>query len=600
MSPTTTKDPGVCPNFTPELVCLPPISDDLQLIWTQPQLTNELDDHPQLVHTFSYFPYPSMPEIALLCLRYGLQMEKVKTWFMVQRIRCGISWSSEEIEETRSRLLYNQDQLHFKPLVALARKASGHQTPEKLSIPAPKSETRREISPPSPFPFSGNALPEAKRARTECMASERGPVRAAEFTPEHRMPSPGRAWDPSGTYGHHFPDSNARMERQPELRIPAKLLVAGQMFGVDGTEVSKAVACLPSEEELCRRVGTPSWNMDGFMASQGHGYQDHGGGVFRGDDCYMPVMRRQRKTKEQLTVLKSFFLQCQWARREDYQKLEEITGLPRPEIIQWFGDTRYALKHGQLKWFRDNAQGRPSWLDEPQHLIGQNGRPIEPKPGGSPGAEMAMPVVRVSGADVRTIIQPVRTLVAQAMATPVAISVVQMPVPNAAAASAQCSGTPEVKGSGVHEAKAPEMLDAKWAITSETPEARGTEAVVQGSLGAQSPFTNTSEPVGQVVLTALETVQTPLPPPSPIPAAPHRIDFGVLERYWTLHRHIQDVDLPSLVMESGLGRQQVLDWFCHKSSEPAEVEVCLDDEEEEDDDEEEMEEEEDDDVVIQD
>lgn len=81
-----------------------------------------------------------------------------------------------------------------------------------------------------------------------------------------------------------------------------------------------------------------------------------------------PDMQRQRKTKrktkEQLAILKSFFLQCQWARREDYHKLEQITGLPRPEIIQWFGDTRYALKHGQLKWFRDNAvPGAPSFQD---------------------------------------------------------------------------------------------------------------------------------------------------------------------------------------------------------------------------------------------
>lgn len=74
--------------------------------------------------------------------------------------------------------------------------------------------------------------------------------------------------------------------------------------------------------------------------------------------------KTKRKTKEQLAILKSFFLQCQWARREDYHKLEQITGLPRPEIIQWFGDTRYALKHGQLKWFRDNAvPGTPSFQD---------------------------------------------------------------------------------------------------------------------------------------------------------------------------------------------------------------------------------------------
>ncbi|KAM4808833.1 homeobox and leucine zipper protein Homez isoform 1-T2 [Rhinophrynus dorsalis] len=569
MSPTTTKDPDImCPAGTPGLVCLPPISDDLQLIWTQAELTSELDDHPQLIHTFSYFPYPSMPEIALLCLRYGLQMEKVKTWFMVQRIRCGISWSSEEIEETRSRLLYNQDQLHFKPLVAMARKASIHQTPEKSVIPASKSEVRQEASPFQLCPPPFSAAPEAKRLRTDCMVSERKPVNSSEFTTERRMQTPAKTRDPSGTYGHKSPDSNSQREPQQELRNSSKLPVAGPMFGVDGTEVSSAMACLPSEEELYRRESTPSWNMDGFMPLQD---QEQNSAVLR-EDGYMPVMRRQRKTKEQLAILKSFFLNCQWACREEYKMLEEITGLPRSEIIQWFGDTRYALKHGQLKWFRDNAQGRPSWLDDPQHIVTQNGRKSEPRPGGSPCTGTVKSVAEMPGADIRNTGKTVRTSVAQPVTIPVASSLGQIPVA---------------------KSKAPETRDTKWGTSSGTATSKGTVAFAQESPGSNAHFSKTSGPVGQSVPTRLQTGhKSPL---SNIPANSPRVNYGVLERYWSIHRHIQEADLQSLVTESGLGRQQVLDWFCHKSSEPAEVEVCL---EEEDD--ELIEEEDEYDVIIQD
>uniref|UniRef100_UPI00398E5F35 elastin-like n=1 Tax=Pristiophorus japonicus TaxID=55135 RepID=UPI00398E5F35 len=63
-----------------------------------------------------------------------------------------------------------------------------------------------------------------------------------------------------------------------------------------------------------------------------------------------PSPGRPRKTKEQLAILKTFFLRSQWPSGDDYTRLVERTGLARADIIQWFGDTRYALKNGQLKW----------------------------------------------------------------------------------------------------------------------------------------------------------------------------------------------------------------------------------------------------------
>ncbi|KAM8782624.1 homeobox and leucine zipper protein Homez isoform 3-T4 [Rhynchonycteris naso] len=262
------------------LICLPPISEELQLVWTQAAQTSELDGNEHLLQTFSYFPYPSLADIALLCLRYGLQMEKVKTWFMAQRLRCGISWSSEEIEETRARVVYHRDELHFKSLLSFSHHAG--RPPEEV----PPST----ISPPEQVLANG-AIATSKSS-------------------------------------------------QPLSFLPQPLS--------------------PSEQALPPQV-EPAWP----QRLRNNSVLGKAGPV----EYLSPDTQRQRKTKrktkEQLAILKSFFLQCQWARREDYHKLEQITGLPRPEIIQWFGDTRYALKHGQLKWFRDNAvPGTPSFQDQ--------------------------------------------------------------------------------------------------------------------------------------------------------------------------------------------------------------------------------------------
>ncbi|KAI1894208.1 hypothetical protein AGOR_G00113460 [Albula goreensis] len=58
-----------------------------------------------------------------------------------------------------------------------------------------------------------------------------------------------------------------------------------------------------------------------------------------------------KKTPEQLHVLKSAFVRTQWPSAEEYDQLAEESGLPRSYIVNWFGDSRYAWKNGNLKWF---------------------------------------------------------------------------------------------------------------------------------------------------------------------------------------------------------------------------------------------------------
>ncbi|KAG8596135.1 hypothetical protein GDO81_001746 [Engystomops pustulosus] len=522
MSPTTTSDSGVYPEDTPGLVCLPPISDDLQLIWTQAELTNELDDHPLLIHTFSYFPYPTMPELALLCVRHGLQMEKVKAWFMVQRIRCGISWSSEEIEETRSRLVYNQDQLHFKPLTAVAKKSNVFRNLEKSSVSSPKRDAGQMILPHSPCSFSGDIPPDAKKMRLNDRTPE-----PTELTSEQDMKSCGSP----GIYKQCIPAA----DKFPESK--RVLMNQAEHPSADENENGSSVASPPIDEET-RKMLCASWNNDDHKGMQPHLSNDTGGRTSR-EEYYSRVMRRQRKTKEQLAILKSFFLQCQWASREDYQNLEEITGLPRSDIIQWFGDTRYALKHGQLRWFRDSAQERPKWLDEPQHLVNQNGKSGEQTPGehakvvtlapdlGAPDTENR-PAVKVllkstdhsiSGSPVIKLMEPT---------SPCSVKTMQ---------------------------KVPEIQANKYETTSGAP----NSAQKSASTIAASLQSNAS-PGGCVLSTSSKK-------------------YDVLDRYLCTHDGIREEDLHLLVRKSGLSRKEVLDWFCQKSKEPAEVEVCLDEEE---------------------
>ncbi|XP_055750314.1 zinc fingers and homeoboxes protein 2-like isoform X2 [Salvelinus fontinalis] len=67
-----------------------------------------------------------------------------------------------------------------------------------------------------------------------------------------------------------------------------------------------------------------------------------------------------------LGLLKDVFAQTQWPSPEEYNQLEDQTGLARTEIVRWFKDSRSALKSGTLEWMelfhklnssRENGEG---------------------------------------------------------------------------------------------------------------------------------------------------------------------------------------------------------------------------------------------------
>lgn len=67
---------------------------------------------------------------------------------------------------------------------------------------------------------------------------------------------------------------------------------------------------------------------------------------------------RGRKTADQLHLLKQIYARTQWPSASQYDELIASTGLPRPEVVRWFGDCRYMQKNSQLKWlesYQDTA-----------------------------------------------------------------------------------------------------------------------------------------------------------------------------------------------------------------------------------------------------
>lgn len=488
------------------VVCLPLVSEGLKLVWTQSDQTRDLDSIAELVQAFNLFPYPSSREVSTLARVCALPLDKVKVWFMVQRIKYGISWSSEEIEETRRKLAVPElpdDVAETKEDINASSDNGGYvelviddkdidEAEDSFSsITPPKKKTHFEspdsYTPAKPVtPCFSSTLPPPQdsyfyRPPVETPASAAADITLDLSSQQHRHGRYKKSKAQLAALRKSFLRENwpaetelRRLQEETgltrndirkwfsdsryQLRVGRGSLAAAQNYSqhskqdhqlqplslttqnnrhVNGAkapegarsngiknshffqaflsnsleafgepvldaesyevveDLSNDADVLKEEEQneeplqlTCKAepdvpqespdtlkpasspppsVSPPPAASPNKLASKSVGTSKKSAHSAKANPSDTPSRLsgasattphvltpagRPRKTKQQLDVLKQHFLRCQWPKSEDYTELVKLTGLPRADIIQWFGDTRYAVKNGQLRWVK--------------------------------------------------------------------------------------------------------------------------------------------------------------------------------------------------------------------------------------------------------
>ncbi|KAF1382082.1 hypothetical protein PFLUV_G00160740 [Perca fluviatilis] len=68
-----------------------------------PTYNAAMDNNVLLVSAYNRFPYPSVSEIVGLASQTKFSEEQIKVWFSAQRLKHGVSWTPEEVEEARRK-----------------------------------------------------------------------------------------------------------------------------------------------------------------------------------------------------------------------------------------------------------------------------------------------------------------------------------------------------------------------------------------------------------------------------------------------------------------------------------------------------------------
>ncbi|NXD67275.1 ZHX1 protein, partial [Eolophus roseicapillus] len=306
-----------------------------------PAYNTALDNNPLLLNTYNKFPYPTMSEITVLSTQAKYTEEQIKIWFSAQRLKHGVSWTPEEVEEARRK--------QFNGTV--------HTVPQTITVI------------PAHISAASNGLPSI--LQTCQIVGQPGlvltQVAGANTLPVTAPIALTVAGVPNQTQLQKSQIHTAQpiAETKQVAAIPAPQPIKNESalgnpdsFGIRAKKTKEQLAELkvsylknqfPQDSEIVRLMKITGltkgeikkWFSD-TRYNQRNSKNNHGIHL-NSDSC--------KKSPEQLHMLKSSFVRTQWPSPQEYNKLAEETGLPRSEIVSWFGDTRYAWKNGGLKWY---------------------------------------------------------------------------------------------------------------------------------------------------------------------------------------------------------------------------------------------------------
>lgn len=163
-------------------------------------------------------------------------------------------------------------------------------------------------------------------------------------------------------FRHAFPDFTPQKFKE---KTPEQLFILEASFQNSDTPSDEELSRLRAETKLTRRevdawfterrkmpLAAPSKDSD--TEGDGHKVKPAAAPSQSAQErqATPPIGRKtMKKTPEQLHILKKAFVRTQWPTPEEYDQMAEDSGLPRTYVVNWFGDTRYACKNSNLKWY---------------------------------------------------------------------------------------------------------------------------------------------------------------------------------------------------------------------------------------------------------
>ncbi|KAM6935548.1 zinc fingers and homeoboxes protein 2a isoform 1-T2 [Lycodopsis pacificus] len=237
-----------------------------------------LDDNLTLIASFNKFPYPTQAELSWLTAASKHPEEQIKVWFTTQRLKQGISWSPEEVEEARKKM--------FNGTIS--------SVPQTFTMVAPQLNSQSSNS------YAATAASKAMQSAASVLQS----------LPCHLL-------------GHTSLVLTTVANGSTVTCAPLALSVANQVAqSLKRPLTSPVISTESKRPSIIQTISAPM--VTSKLASP----------------KVLSFTVDHNKTAEQLSVLRSSYTHCPFPEEDEIYRLIETTGLSRGEIKKWFSEQR--------------------------------------------------------------------------------------------------------------------------------------------------------------------------------------------------------------------------------------------------------------------
>lgn len=309
-----------------------------------------------LKNSFCKSQFPSHGEVARLTKITGLSTREVRKWFSDKRYHFRnkpasyVSENSELLTDPQTDSVFSVGKEHDTDF---ALPPSSH-TPSHTPTHTPRRQSWHQTPDFTTTRYKERA-PEQLRALESSFALSNFPsddevTRLRTETKMTRREIDSWFSDKRKRAAEELKREKTRFEKQEDLS-PEET----EAMGIKSVDEVKA----PSSPVMERKVNPIKINLKALRVTDTGNNADsfkddnsnHSDGGSSSRPCTPQKSRSVKKTAQQRDHLRQLFVKTQWPSQDQYDYLVEQTGLPRPEIVRWFGDARYSYKIGNLRWY---------------------------------------------------------------------------------------------------------------------------------------------------------------------------------------------------------------------------------------------------------
>uniref|UniRef100_A0A3B4G5N0 Zinc fingers and homeoboxes 2 n=1 Tax=Pundamilia nyererei TaxID=303518 RepID=A0A3B4G5N0_9CICH len=352
-----------------------------------------LDDNLTLISSFNKFPYPTQAELSWLTAASKHPEEQIKVWFTTQRLKQGISWSPEEVEEARKKM--------FNGTISSVPQTFTVVTPQLNSQSSTNQSTSTSVLQSLPCQLLGQTslvlTPVANGSTVTCAPLALTVANQVAQSLKRPLASPSVATEskrPSIIQTISAPMATSKLASSKVLS-----------FTVDPNKTSEQLSVLrssytqcpfPEEDEIYRLIETTGLSRGEikkwFSEQRLLNLKEitplpKDAPVKKAVPSQFPLLERVKgKSSEQLKALEESFQKSSSPTESELDQLAQETRLSKTEVDCWFSERRALRDNMEKTLLTMAAKNTEDRIERPGALLNgashreQDGKPLRSSP----------------------------------------------------------------------------------------------------------------------------------------------------------------------------------------------------------------------------